>query len=72
MKVIRESGSNLLKNVNLFDIFESESLGKDKKSLAFQLEYYDDSRTLREEEIDKEFWATIERVKTNLKGELRG
>ncbi len=72
VKTIKQSSSNLLKNVNLFDIFVSESLGKDKKSLAFKLEYYDESRTLREEEIDKEFWKTIEAVKTNLNAELRG
>lgn len=72
VKTIKESSSKLLKNINLFDIFESESIGADKKSLAFQLEYYDNDRTLREDEIDKEFWKTIETVKTKLKAELRG
>ncbi|MEE9431314.1 MAG: phenylalanine--tRNA ligase subunit beta [Melioribacteraceae bacterium] len=69
---IKNNSSNLLKNVKLFDIFESDTLGKDKKSLAFQLEYFDETKTLREEEIDKEFWSTIEKVKTKLKAELRG
>ncbi len=72
VNTIKESSTKLLKNVNLFDIFESESLGSGKKSLAFQLEYYDETKTLREEEIDKEFWNTIETVKTKLKAELRG
>jgi hypothetical protein len=27
---------------------------------------------LTEDEIDKEFWSTIEKVKTKLKAELRG
>ena len=51
---------------------KSDTLGKDKKSLAFQLEYFDEAKTLREEKIDKEFWSTIEKVKTKLKAELRG
>lgn len=72
VKTISQSSSKLLKKVNLFDIFESESLGSDKKSLAFQLEYYDESKTLRDDEIDAEFWKTIETVKTKLKAELRG
>ena len=72
VNTIKESSTKLLKNVNLFDIFESESLGSGKKSLAFQLEYYDETKTLREDEIDKEFWNTIETVKTKLKAELRG
>jgi len=71
-KTIKNNSSNLLKKVKLFDIFESDTLGKDKKSLAFQLEYFDETKTLTEDEIDKEFWSTIEKVKTKLKAELRG
>lgn len=61
-----------MKKVNLFDIFESETLGSDKISLAFQLEYFDETKTLREDEIDVEFWKTIEAVKTKFNAELRG
>lgn len=72
LQTIKQSSSKLLKNVNLFDIFESEILGKDKISFAFKLEYFDESKTLREEEIDEEFWRTIELVKKKLNAELRG
>ncbi len=72
VKEIYKSSSKLLKKIKLFDIFESESLGRDKKSMAFQLEYYDENRTLTEEEIEKEFWKTIEHIKKKLNGELRG
>ncbi len=72
VKAIKESSSNLLKNVNLFDIFESESLGSNKKSLAFQLEYFDEFKTLREDQIDTEFWKTIEAVKNKFNAVLRG
>jgi len=72
IKSIRQGSSNLLKNITLFDIFESESLGEGKKSMAFQLEYYDEKRTLTEEEVEKDFWNAIENVKKNLKAKLRG
>ncbi len=72
VRTIKDSSSKLLKNVNLFDIFESESIGSDKKSLAFQLEYFDESKTLTDDIIDKEFWKTIETIKQKLKAELRG
>ncbi len=72
VKEIYKSSSKLLKKIKLFDIFESESLGRNKKSMAFQLEYYDENRTLTEEEIEKEFWKTIEHIKKKLNGELRG
>lgn len=71
-KTIYHAGSKLLKNIKLFDIFESDSLGEGKKSLAFQLEYYDPTRTLTEEEVDKDFWKAIETVKTKLNAQLRG
>ena len=72
VKIIESNSSKLLKNVKLFDIFESESLGKNKKSLAFELSYFDEKRTLTEEEVDKEFWKAIESVKTKFNAELRG
>jgi len=71
-KIIYENSSKLLKNVKLFDIFESESLGEDKKSLAFELIYFDESRTLTEEEVEADFWKAIEGVKNKVKAELRG
>ncbi len=71
-KIIYENSSKLLKNVELFDIFESESLGRDKKSLAFELTYYENSRTLTEEEVEVEFWKAIESVKQKVNAELRG
>ncbi len=72
VKIIKANSSNLLKNVKLFDIFESESLGANKKSLAFELSYYDEKRTLTEDVVEKEFWKAIEGVKTKLNAELRG
>ncbi len=69
---IKKGSSNLLKNIRLFDIFESQSLGEGKKSLAYELEYYDENRTLTEEQVDKDFWNAIETVKKELNAKLRG
>ena len=69
---INNNSCNLLKNIKLFDIFESESLGAGKKSLAFQLEYFHNNRTLTEEEVDKDFWKIIEEVKSKFNAQLRG
>lgn len=72
LKAIRTGSSNLLKNIKLFDIFESEALGSDKKSMAFELEYFDEKRTLTDEEVEKDFWNAIENVKKTLNAKLRG
>lgn len=72
VEVIKQSSTNLLHNVILFDIFQSESLGKHKKSLAFQLEYFDIARTLTEEEVEKDFRSAIKAVETKFTAQLRG
>jgi phenylalanyl-tRNA synthetase beta chain len=71
-KTIYEGSTKLLKNVKLFDIFESESLGENKKSLTYQLEYFDTLKTLTDEEVEKDFWKAIETVKSKLNAQLRG
>lgn len=72
VEIIKESSSKLLHNVILFDIFQSESLGKGKKSLAFQLEFFDEKRTLTEEEVEKDFRTIIKTVETKFNAQLRG
>ncbi|MGQ9643350.1 MAG: phenylalanine--tRNA ligase subunit beta, partial [Ignavibacterium sp.] len=69
---ILEKASALLKNVELFDIFESESLGNDKKSMAFTLEYFDESRTLTEDEVEKDFNYLISEISKKFNAKLRG
>lgn len=41
-----------LQEVRLFDVFESEKLGKDKKSLAINFTFLDEEKTLTDKEID--------------------
>jgi phenylalanyl-tRNA synthetase beta chain len=72
IKFIRKSGSNLLKSIELFDLFENESIGKEKKSMAFSLEFYSEERTLTEEEVEKEFNKIIAMVTKNFDATLRG
>lgn len=71
-KFILEKASSLLKNVELFDIFESETLGSDKKSMAFTLEYFDESRTLTEDEVEKDFNYLISEISKKFNAKLRG
>lgn len=72
IQTIKDSCSALLKNVKLFDIFESESIGKNNISMAFELEFFSAERTLTEEEVDKEFWNAIEVIKNKYNAKLRG
>lgn len=69
--ILKESG-DILKYAELFDIFESNEIGEDKKSMAFNLEYYDFSRTLTDEEVEKDFQILINKVEKNFNAILRG
>ncbi|HEX2983775.1 MAG TPA: hypothetical protein VHO28_09565 [Ignavibacteriales bacterium] len=71
-EALKKGGSKLLKKVAVFDVYEGENLGTNKKSLAFSLEYYDPSRTLTEVEVDEDFHNSINSVKKELNAELRG
>ena len=69
---IKAEGSNLLNNVKLFDLFENESIGNDKKSMAFSLEYQAKDRTLTEDEVEKEFLHLIKLIEKKFNAKLRG
>jgi phenylalanyl-tRNA synthetase beta chain len=49
---IRKIGLNKLQQVQLFDVFESDKLGVDKKSLAVSFTFLDEEKTLTDKEID--------------------
>ncbi len=44
---------NLLKSVNLFDVYEGEKLGANKKSYAVSFTLQDEEKTLTDKQIDK-------------------
>ena len=71
-KFIWQTSSDLLKSIKIFDLFESQSLGENKKSMAFSLEYFSEERTLTEEEIEKEFSKLISEVTKKFNATLRG
>ncbi|MHB1686272.1 MAG: phenylalanine--tRNA ligase subunit beta [Ignavibacteriaceae bacterium] len=72
LEFIKKNGSSLLKSAGLFDLFENESLGENKKSMAFTLEYFSAERTLTEEEVEKEFLGLISSVTKKFDAKLRG
>ena len=51
-KVILEAGTELLRGVELFDVYRGEQVGEGKKSVAFSLTYRHDERTLTDDETE--------------------
>ncbi len=70
-KTIRTIGLEKLKQVQLFDIFESEKLGENKKSLAVSFTFQDEEKTLTDREIDGMMNMIIQSLENNLKAQIR-
>lgn len=62
---------HLLKNVSLFDVYEGEKLGADKKSYAVSFTLQDDEKTLTDKQIDKIMNKLIGTYKHLLQAEIR-
>ncbi len=60
-----------LQEVKLFDIFESEKLGADKKSIAVSFTFIDAEKTLTDKEIDGWMNKIMSVLETDLNAEIR-
>lgn len=60
-----------LLDMRLFDIFESEKLGTDKKSLAISFTFLDEEKTLTDKETDDWMNRIIQVFEKDLKAEIR-
>ncbi len=60
-----------LKDMRLFDVFESEKLGTDKKSMAISFSFSDDEKTLTDKEVDGMVAKLIQSFETDLEAEIR-
>jgi phenylalanyl-tRNA synthetase beta chain len=71
-KNIRQLQSKLLQNINIFDVFESDKLGKGKKSYAISLSFSDAEKTLTDVEVETEMSKIIKSLEEKLGAIIRG
>lgn len=62
---------NNLRDIKLFDIFENESFGADKKSMALSFTFRDDEKTLTDKEIDGWMNRIISVLEKELQADIR-
>ena len=60
-----------LKQVKLFDVFESDKLGADKKSMAVSFDFLDEEKTLTDKEIDGMMSRIITTLEKDCQAEIR-
>ncbi|MFI5324556.1 MAG: phenylalanine--tRNA ligase subunit beta, partial [Thermodesulfobacteriota bacterium] len=68
---IRKTGSKLIEDADIFDVFTGSPVEKGKKSVAVSLQMRAPDRTLTEEEINKVQEKTIKNLQLALGAELR-
>ncbi|MCW3082034.1 phenylalanine--tRNA ligase subunit beta [Segetibacter sp.] len=69
--VVRKTKVSKLQNLQLFDIFESEKLGYEKKSLAVSFTFLDEEKTLTDKEIDELMNRLVQSFENDLGAEIR-
>jgi phenylalanyl-tRNA synthetase beta chain len=70
-KIARQTEKSLLKEVNLFDVYEGNNLPEGKKSYALSFIIQDENKTLEEAQIDKIMSKLQRNFETELGASLR-
>lgn len=68
---IYKAGGELLKSVEIFDLYSGNQIHTDKKSSAFTLQFLSEERTLTDVEIEKIINRIVEAMKAAHSAELR-
>jgi phenylalanyl-tRNA synthetase beta chain len=69
--LIAQTGSPLVRSVELFDVYRGEQVGEASKSLAYRLTYQADDRTLTDKEVAKVRTKIVRRLERELGASLR-
>lgn len=69
--IAKQSEKSLLKNIDLFDVYEGQNLPEGKKSYALSFSIQDSSKTLTDEQIDKIMSKLQKNFETELGAVLR-
>ena len=70
-KVVQQTKPAKLQSMRLFDVFESDKLGANKKSMAVSFTFADDTKTLTDKEIDSMMQKLIGGFEKEIQAEIR-
>ena len=70
-KLINSLNIDLLKSIDLFDVYDGNQLNKDKKSYSLSFLFQHQERTLTDDEIDKEMKRIYKALNAELDISLR-
>lgn len=62
LHIIKETGTPLVTEVEVFDVYQGEHLETGKKSIAYHLHYQDPTKTLKDKDVDALHKTIVEKV----------
>ncbi|MFT5173294.1 MAG: phenylalanyl-tRNA synthetase beta chain, partial [Gammaproteobacteria bacterium] len=72
LNCVGQAGGDVLKNLELFDVYRGEGIDSGHKSLALSLTFQAPSRTLDEAEVEASVSTILHALAKHLRGALRG
>lgn len=71
MSSIKSNAGNTLNTIDIFDVFEGDSIGKNKKSIAFRLNFIDPNKTLNIKEVEPIIQHVVKSLEKQFSAKLR-
>ena len=71
IRTVKKAGRSMVKNVDIFDVYQGEHMEKGFKSVAISITFQDDNKTLTEKEINETLDSIMNELFKSLKAELR-
>ena len=71
MALIKQTGKKTLVDIQLFDLYEDESIGSENKQLAYKLTLCDSEKTLESADVDKIIRSILNRLEFTYQAKLR-
>jgi phenylalanyl-tRNA synthetase beta chain len=72
MNGIKSKAGETLQNIEIFDVFEGDSIGKGNKSIAFRLHFLDRNKTLNIKEVEPIINRVVKFLEKEFSAKLRG
>ena len=69
--IAEKFGKKILRNIELFDIYEDEKIGLENKSYAVSFTFRDDAKTLQDNDIDGVMKKLMEEYQSQLNAIIR-
>lgn len=70
-KIIKDTAGDILKSASVFDIYEDEKLGENKKSIAFRFTFLDSNKTLNIKDVEPIVQKIVQSVEKQTGAKLR-